>query len=230
MHELVALLLSYLFVFSTIGLASVLLSFGRISPFVTRKVVHIGVSNWWLIALFWMPSPEIALIGPVSFIIINYISYRKHIFSAMEHEIPRKNLGTIYFPISLVVMVLLSYLGPMPKAAATAAILTLGYGDGLAALIGHRFGEKAQTLSFLGHRKTVPGSLTMVLVSLMVAALVFACSGNGLGGLPPVSPQLLLSLLFIGVAGGVTEAVTPFGLDNLTIPLVTGLLYWWLLA
>jgi phytol kinase len=226
MQEIVALLISYLFIFTTIGLASALLSFGRISPFVTRKVIHIGVSNWWLIALFWMPSLHIALIGPVSFIIINYISYRKHIFSAMEHEIPRKNLGTIYFPVSLVIMVLLSFAGPMPKSAATAAILILGYGDGIAALIGYGFREAGKPIPFLRQRKTVQGTLSMFLVSLIVTALVLFLSGDG--ALSSASLYVIPALLFIGATAALTEAITPFGLDNLTIPLVSGLLYWWL--
>ncbi len=223
MHEIIALAASYLFVFSVLGAASLLLAFGKISPFVTRKVVHIGVSNWWILAMFFFTRPGVALIGPVSFIIINYISYRKHIFAAMEHEIPRKNLGTIYFPVSLAIMVLLTFQGPMPKSAGAAAILVLGYGDGLAAVIGNARSGKSRSIPLLHQKKTVAGSGTMFVVSFAVLLIIRALLAGGL-----TAPDLL-PIIIISVAVTIVEAVTPFGLDNITIPLVSGFLFWWLL-
>ncbi len=220
MHDIIALAASYLFVFSVLGAASLLLAFGKISPFVTRKIVHIGVSIWWILAMFFFTSPGSAIIGPVSFIIINYISYRKHIFAAMEHEIPRKNLGTIYFPVSLAIMVLLTFQGPMPKSAGAAAILVLGYGDGLAAVVGNARAEKSWSIPFIPQRKTIAGSVTMFIVSFTVLLIIRVLLAGGFT-LPDLLPILLIT-----AAVTVVEALTPFGLDNITIPLVCGFLFW----
>jgi dolichol kinase len=87
--------------------------------------------------MFFFTSPGIAMIGPVSFIIINYISYRRHIFASM---------------------VLLTSHGPMSKSAGAAAILVLGYGDGLAAEVGNARAEKSRSIPFILQRKTIAGS------------------------------------------------------------------------
>jgi phytol kinase len=225
MNEIVALAVSYLFIFLVIGIASALLSTGKISPFSTRKVVHIGVSNWWIFAMLFFDSPVIALIGPVSFILINYISYKKHIFAAMEHEIPRKNLGTIYFPVSLTIMVLLSFAGPMPKSAAAAGILVLGYGDGCAALFGNALAEKSWSIPFLKRRKTAAGSSAMFLASFLVLAALQVWF-HGYGELSLLTAGIMA---LIAAAVTVVEACTPYGLDNISIPLATAFLSWWLL-
>lgn len=220
MREVIALAVSYLFVFSVIGAASMMLATGRISPFITRKLVHIGVSNWWILAMLLFQSRAVALIGPISFIIINYISYRKHIFAAMEHEIPHNNLGTIYFPVSLTIMVLLTFEGPMPMTAGAGAILVLGYGDGLAAIIGNALSEKSRTIPLISRKKTVAGSTAMFAASAAVLCLIQALAGGGL------ETADLLPIALISAAAALVEAVTPYGLDNISIPLAVGLLSW----
>src|SRR6056297_1417755 len=159
MNEIAALLLSFGFVFALIGIATFLLSFDFVSGEVSRKVIHIGVSNWWLIAMNFMEQAHIAVIGPISFIIINTISYKQHLFPAMEDDVPRDNLGTIYFPISLLVLVLLCFNGYLPLSAGAAGILVLGYGDGLAALVGAHFGRITLSFGPFHTKKTLLGSL-----------------------------------------------------------------------
>ncbi|MDA3950820.1 MAG: hypothetical protein PF508_16560, partial [Spirochaeta sp.] len=63
------LALSYLFIFTVIGAAQVLLRRKIVGPAVTRKIVHIGVAHWWLIAMLTITDLAVALIGPVSFIV-----------------------------------------------------------------------------------------------------------------------------------------------------------------
>ena len=172
--------LSYLFIFAVIGVAQLLLHRNIVGPAVTRKIVHIGVAHWWLIAMLTIADLAVALIGPVSFIVINWISYRRHVFAAMEHEEPRKNLGTVYFPIALTALVLLTWSGLFPRWYGLVAILVLGWGDGSASLIGERFGSRgtARRFSVPGGRKSVIGTLAMFSASALVAAVVlFAVAG-----------------------------------------------------
>ncbi|HKK49109.1 MAG TPA: hypothetical protein VJ932_08420, partial [Alkalispirochaeta sp.] len=99
------LAISYGFIFAVIGVAQALLRTGILGAAATRKVVHIGVAHWWIIAMLFIDDLMVALIGPVSFILINWYSYRTHVFAAMEHSEPRKNLGTVYFPVALTALV-----------------------------------------------------------------------------------------------------------------------------
>ena len=60
------------------------------------------------ISPFPLHGQDFAIIPPATFIILNYVSYRLNIFKSMEME-EKGNLGTIYFPISLSVLVWLSW-------------------------------------------------------------------------------------------------------------------------
>lgn len=227
MSEIAALILSFGLIFIIIGIASLLLTLKLVSAEISRKIIHIGVSNWWPLAMFTMEHTLIALIGPVSFIIINYISYRRHLFPAMEDDAPHDNLGTIYFPISLLVLVLLCYSGPLSLTAGAAGILVMGYGDGAAALVGKHFGKIHISLGKLRTGKTVLGSTTMFIVSYIVIVLVAVY-------LPPLSPAGQAAAgpdpwtwaLVVAAAAALIELLTPRGLDNITVPIATALLYW----
>lgn len=168
--QFVGLGLSYLFIFGLIGVAQLLLHKKVLGPSATRKLVHIGVAHWWLIAMLFIDDLWIALIGPVSFIVINYISWRGHVFAAMEHEEPRKNLGTIYFPIALTGLVLLTWSGLFPRWYGLAAILVLGWGDGCASLLGERFLSLQFTVP--GGKKSVVGTAAMFAASGLVTVVV----------------------------------------------------------
>ena len=234
MNEIAALFLSFGFVFAIIGIATFLLSFDFVSGEVSRKVIHIGVSNWWLIAMNFMEQAHIAVIGPISFIIINTISYKQHLFPAMEDDVPRDNLGTIYFPISLLVLVLLCFNGYLPLSAGAAGILIMGYGDGLAALVGSHFGRYRIKLGPWNTRKTLLGSSTMLITSFITVLLILSLSpAEGLAT-GPINIRGISAPGFSGVAGvsilvamGATliELVTPRGFDNITVPILSAFLF-----
>lgn len=190
MNSILALLLSYLFVFSIIGISQVLLRAGVTSASVTRKIVHIGVAHWWLFAMFFFDSLALALVGPISFIFINYISYRKHLFRAMEHTEPRKNLGTIYFPIALTILVILTWSGPFPKWYGLAAMLALGWGDGMASLIGESFGSRDGARRFIvpGGKKSFLGTAAGFAATGAVAIVVIWLFSGPLAGSAALSP------------------------------------------
>lgn len=220
MNEIAALFLSFGFIFAIIGIATFLLSYNYVSGEVSRKIIHIGVSNWWLIAMNFMEHTYVAVIGPVSFIIINTISYKLNLFPAMEDDVPRDNLGTIYFPISLLALVLLCFNGYLPLAAGAVGILIMGYGDGLAALTGVHFGRHRISIGRWNTRKTVVGSTTMLIASFVVVFLILLLS-------PVESTSLNAGGISFLVALGATliELVTPRGFDNITVPILSAFLF-----
>lgn len=191
MNQWVGLALSYIFVFVVIGIAQGLLRGGLVGPAITRKIVHIGVAHWWIIAMLVFEDPAIALIGPVSFIAINSWSWKRHVFAAMEHEDHRRNLGTIWFPVALTGLVLLTWGIPglagtegssggavaggwLPRWYGLVAILVLGWGDGLASIVGERWGSRpgARRFRVPGGTKSAVGTTAMLLAAGTVTALV----------------------------------------------------------
>ncbi len=227
MSEIAALFLSFGLIFIIIGIASLLLTLKLVSAEISRKIIHIGVSNWWLLAMFTMEHTLIAIIGPVSFIIINYISYRRHLFPAMEDDAPHDNLGTIYFPISLLILVLLCYSGPLSLTAGAAGILVMGYGDGAAALVGKHLGRKKISLGPFHTEKTVLGTATMLTVSYLVIVLVAVYLPPLLSaGQAAAVSEPWAWALFVAAAAALIELFTPRGLDNITVPIAAALLFW----
>lgn len=213
---------SFGYVFAFIGVAQLLLERGHLSPDVTRKVIHIGVSHWWLLAMLFFDRWEFAIVGPLAFIFINLASYLFRLFPAMEHPERRRNLGTVYFPISLLVLVLLFWAGPLEIWMGGVGILVLGWGDGLAALVGEK--TRGRTFRVYGSTKSVAGTLTMLIAASAVAAVFLAVYSPGgvlgIGG----APGIVLGALLVGVVSSAVELATPWGVDNLTVPLVTAFL------
>ena len=222
--------LSFAYVFAFIGVAQLLLKTGRISASVTRKVIHIGVAHWWLIAMIFFDRWQFAIIGPVAFVLINLASYSFRLFPAMEHEKRSRNLGTVYFPVSLTAAVLLTWAGPVPIWVGAVAILVMGWGDGLASLVGEH--TRSPRFTIFGNTKSVAGTLTMFVAAALVAWFFIRLFATPefliLDALLSPVGSIIATAVSVGLVAAAVELVTPFGLDNLTVPLLT-IAYLWII-
>jgi phytol kinase len=81
-------------------------------------------------------------------------------------------------------------------------------------MIGKHFGKTR-----LINGKSLEGSLTMFVVSLIVLFMVT------LLGQPSLMNTSIVLIPFIALLITLTELITPYGLDNLSIPVVTTLLF-----
>jgi phytol kinase len=96
--------------------------------------------------------------------------------------------------------------------------LVMAWGDGLAALIGRSFGKA--TIHPIVGKKTMIGSTTMFIVSAIVIALM--SQGYSLAWISSLS-----GISWILIASGfatIFEAVTPLGLDNVSVPIGTAVI------
>lgn len=209
--DLVGLIISFLFVFIILIIGEILNRFVKTDEEFNRKFVHMGVSNWWIIAMMLIDNVYYAMIPPIVFIILNYISYKKDYFSSIERG-DKESLGTVYYPISLLILVLLFwerniYIGAI-------GILIMGYGDGLAALIGINFGLNQFKVG--DNTKSIIGTITMLVVSLLVSLIVLSISIG-------FSIEILMISIIIAFFATLLELITPYGLDNITVPLISAL-------
>jgi phytol kinase len=186
--------------------------FTNVGSEVVRKIVHIGAGNvivlaWWLRIPGW-----VGIAASVLFSGITLLSYYVPILPGIN-GIGRKSLGTFFYAVSIGLLV--SYFWPMGKPYyAVIGILIMTWGDGLAALIGQRFGKHRYVL--WGMEKSWEGSLTMALVSLIVTSLVLLVVQG------PVW-QTWVTALVVAIAATILEAFSQFGIDNLTVPLGSAL-------
>ncbi|NLD91423.1 MAG: hypothetical protein GX639_02020 [Fibrobacter sp.] len=212
--EYIGILISYVYVFAIIGIATLLQKKKLLSSEGSRKFIHILLSNWWILAMVLFTSNIAASVGPFTFVIINYLSYKKKWFGAMERKGGKEDLGTVYYAISLLILALITFSPSSHPSIGALGILVMGYGDGFAAVIGKRFGRLKFKIS--GSEKSLEGCLTMFILSFVTAYTLFLFF--------PV-PEMLIYSLTIALFATLLEGLTPHGFDNLTVPLGASLFY-----
>ncbi|MEH2170248.1 MAG: diacylglycerol/polyprenol kinase family protein [Nostoc sp.] len=177
-------------------------------PEIVRKIVHIGTGNVILIA-WWLDIPaSVGITASILASAITLLSYRLPILPGIN-SVGRQSLGTFFYSVSFGILVAWFWYLQQPQYAAL-GILIMTWGDGLAALIGQRFGTHKYKV--FGTEKSWEGSLTMMLVSYVVSNLILVgAQGN--------SWQTWAISLMVAVIATALEAVSFLGIDNLTVPL-----------
>ncbi len=211
--NILGLIVSFAFLGLVVLVGAVLHRYTTLSSEFIRKFIHICVSNWWFILLAWMNNVWFAIVGPIFFIIANAALTFGNFGGFLGMTDKRRNYGLIYYPASLLIFVILVYNGKLLVPAATIGVLSMGYGDGLAAIVGKTWGKKR--LPWLSGGKTWLGTCVMMLVSAVIAYIFLPLDGTW---------YRLLAALLCGVVSAFLEAVTPLGLDNLTVPF--GVAFW----
>jgi phytol kinase len=206
-RDLLILALVYVYLFGTLGVTEWLRRRRGFPVAVTRKVVHIA-AGMCALPLILFQSRWIALIPPVSFIFINALSYWRGTFVSMETGEERQ-LGTIYFPISFSVLTWLLW---DDQALLVASLMPMTWGDALAAAIGQRWGRRP--LGGKNNGRTIEGSLVFLIVAAVATAIPLAL----IPGTPFPGWHAMPVALVVAAVTAVTEAFSPWGTDNLTVP------------
>jgi phytol kinase len=136
---------------------------------ILRKVVHIGTGNVILLA-WWLDIP--AWVGISASILASTVALLSYKFPILPNinSIGRQSLGTFFYAVSIGLLIAWFWTIQQPHYAVL-GILVMTWGDGLAALIGQRFGKHPYTL--WGMKKSWEGTLTMAIVSYIVSSLIF---------------------------------------------------------
>ena len=212
MNNWLSLVLAIIYVFGIIGLAELLRRWRGYSSGFTRKVIHIGVGmmSWGLHLLF--DNPWFFIVTAMIFTVITYLDWRYHFFAAMASSDP-SNLGTVYFPIAAAVVAYLFWDQPPLMVA---ALMPLTWGDGLAPVIGKLYGRREYRVHT--STRTVEGSMGFFVMGFIFTWLALWV----IGGSPEISPAAaILPALVVTLVSTLVEAVSIWGIDNLTITAVS---------
>jgi phytol kinase len=206
---------SFLLVLGLIGLTGLLRRRGMLDAFAARKVIHIGAVNWWFLAMAVFDDPWVASVGPVFSLLGALLSPgRSPVPPGAEADGRKRDRGMILYSLSLLVLVNLSWRSVMPIWIAGIGALVMGWGDGLAGIVGRWLGGTG--IRIWGRRKTPAGTVTMFGASLAVTVAMTLAFGTR-----PLGVSLAASAVGTAAAATALELLTPFGMDNLTIPLGT---------
>jgi len=174
-----------------------------------RKFVHILVGSFVAFWPFFMTWDAIRLLS-VAFLIVVVISDKLKLFTAV-HSAQRPTFGEVCFALVVGALTFVTH----DKGIYAASLLQMSLADGFAAIFGTRYG-KGNTYRILGHKKSIAGTVTFVIVSVIIFVGFAAFSIRGLQS---------FSEVFVGVLGAAAlENLGLFGVDNLLVPLYIGVL------
>jgi len=214
--DVIALIIVYAYVAVIFVVAEKVL---KTKPEVSRKFLHIMVGNM-IFAMPFFSSPWI-MVGfitlPITvalFFLTEYSPIKiKNSVTESGHA-----LGLFFYAAiwTILLVIFNSYIWIVALA-----IVPLVYGDGFAALIGAKFGKIKYHV--FGGEKSLEGSLSMFVVTTVMSVfvwMVFTTIGYSM-------PQFnLIAILLISAVATVCEALSYGGIDNLTVPAVTSILYY----
>lgn len=196
-------LFTYLYLILLLLITDILHKKFNVSEMITRKIIHICVSFCWIFLYVYFKNTIHIIIPPITFIIVNYISYKKNLFKGMEND--DNSIGTVLYPVSVLIMCIVTYFEPKFYLHFGIGLFIMAFGDGLAPLVAKKIKSKE-----LINDKTISGSLTVFVVSILVMLtfdLVFDISFK------------LYQYVIVAIISTLLELIGTKGLDNLYIPL-----------
>jgi dolichol kinase len=184
---------------------------------VGRKFLHIMVGNVAFLLPIFQTKEIMAFVAAGPFILLTFIMSTYSPIKSIRIKISKAGhgLGLVYYAIAWTI---LAYIFFEYKEIIAIGMLTLSYGDGFAFLIGNKYGKKKNL--FFKESKSYLGTLSMfifTIIAILVSLYYYNISLN---------IEKLIPLLCISGISSLVERYTPLGLDNLSIPLITALLYW----
>ncbi|HSX27771.1 MAG TPA: hypothetical protein VLG25_03235 [Patescibacteria group bacterium] len=175
-----------------------------------RKYIHILSAIWIAFWPFFMSFKAIFFLSII--LLAGIITIRVLKIGKAIHTVERLSNGDVLFPIGIAICCVITS-SPWIFAA---AILNIGLADGLAGLIGSHY--NFHEYKVLGHKKSLLGTGVFILTSMMIVAIVF---NHG----PFYSPSdLIWAITIIPLATALAENISPMGVDNITVPILTSLL------
>ncbi len=205
---------------------------GWVSSRLSRKIIHIGTGP--LFVLCWLlfdnapEAPYLAALVPllitVQFALIGLgIINDEAAVQAMARRGDRREIlrGPLFYGVIFVLLTVLYWKSP----AGVVALMLLCGGDGIADLVGRRWGKHPLPWS---PQKSWEGSLAVFLGGWLLAAAVLAVYVAAGVFLAPFATYLA-PLFWVALAATATESLPLAEIDNLTVPLVAVLVarWWW---
>ena len=199
-----------LYLFSIFLISIVFKKYNEDSREIVRKIIHIGIGPLIPIAQFLNINQNSALIftGIVSLLV--FINYTYKLFPTIE-DVERKIYGTLFYCLSLFILIYLFW--DKDPYALISGFFIMTFGDGFAGLIGKSFNSKSWT--FFKQKKSLFGTMTMFLTSLIVVCLIGYTQQNSLN----------LNYFAIAFFATLLEQFSILGIDNFIVPISSALFF-----
>ena len=199
-----------LYLFSIFLISTVFKKFNENSKEIVRKIIHIGIGPLIPIAKFLKIDQNSALIFTGIVLLMVFINYTYKLFPTIE-DVERKSYGTLFYRLSLFILIYLFW--DEDPYALINGFFIMTFGDGLAGLIGKSFNSKEWI--FLKQKKSLLGTMTMFLISLIVVCSIGYAQQNSLN----------LNYFTIAFFATLLEQFSILGIDNFIVPIFSSLFF-----
>ncbi len=199
-----------LYIFSIFLISIIYKKFTEDNKEALRKIIHIGMGPLIPIAQYLQIDQKSALTFTAIIAILIFLNYSYKFFPSIE-DVDRKSFGTLFYCISL--FILIFFFWEKDPYALMAGFFIMTFGDGLAGLIGKNF--KSKNWIFFKQKKSVFGTATMFLTSLLVVcSLAYIQKYN-----------FNINILMIAFIATTLEQFSVIGIDNLLVPIASAIYF-----
>ncbi len=174
-----------------------------------RKLVHMFMGLFIAAWPYFLDLQAIQIISCAAILTL-IISRKFKIFHAI-YDIPRRTYGELFYPLSILIIASFS----KANWIFTVAVLFVALADGMAAFVGKKWGTRKFTYTVGKAKKTAIGTLTYIFfayVSLGIGMLI--------GGKETLLASPFVVFVWLPIFSAFLEAVSPYGTDNITAPLL----------
>ena len=199
-----------LYIFSIFLISIIYKKFTEDNKEALRKIIHIGMGPLIPIAQYLQIDQKSALTFTAIIAILIFLNYSYKFFPSIE-DVDRKSFGTLFYCISL--FILIFFFWEKDPYALMAGFFIMTFGDGLAGLIGKNL--KSKNWIFFKQKKSLFGTATMFLTSLLVVcSLAYIQKYN-----------FNINLLMIAFIATTLEQFSVIGIDNLLVPIASAIYF-----
>jgi dolichol kinase len=234
--DLLIVLITYLFIFTTIIIPVQLKKRDKITKFQARKAVHLlaGLSVLSVSYYEWK-GWAVIIAGSLTFLVLlsskkSKVKQLKELYESIGEEEEEKVgylQGPFHYCISITILVLIfAIFAPSQMYFPVAGILLMIVSDTLASVVGKRYGKISIKLPWTHSKRTLEGSLVFLLSGFILCFIAFTL----LGVSNPITQEhisietALIFSLVTSVLATLVELVSPSTWDDLTVPILTTLI------
>lgn len=187
-----------------------------ISKSLSRKLLHITTGFVVVYSPFVLQSFWIVTFIGIAFSVTNYILIKRKVLKQIN-DTQTVNLGIFYYPLSFLICILLFW--NVNKFIISLSFLIFSIGDALAALVGNSSTTKYFT-RITKEPKTFNGAITFILSSFFLLWIVRLTLWKNFNFIDYDWLSFSFLALIFSLLGGITEAISTKGTDNLSLPIV----------
>lgn len=182
---------------------------------ISRKVIHVVTGLATLFTPYLLTGRQLLAVGFVIAVFM-YCSGKRNILASI-HDVSRKSWGAIFFPLGVGISGFLFF--PDNIRAFQYGVLILSLSDAAASIVGENM--KSHAISIMGNKKSAEGALAFFIATLFIT------------GTFPMTSHTDFSLADLLITTGqitAIEFILFFGLDNLVLPILSPMVFMFMLG